>query len=78
MLVKDHYLKFMGKKIFVDITGDTAIKAPFNFEMLEKYKDYKIMAIEAYTETTTREHDNAIIVEPVICLYIMKEGTENE
>ena len=74
MLVKDHYLKFMGKKIFVDITGDTAIKSPFNFETLEKYNDYKIMAIEPYTETTTRDNDNAIIVEPVIWLYIMKEG----
>jgi hypothetical protein len=48
------------------------------FENICKYENHTIKAIEASTRTQSRDSDNSVIVEPVICLYIMKEGAENE
>ena len=78
MLVKDYYKIFMGKIIFVDMDNKTTKTAEATFENVCKYENHTIKAIEAGTRTQNRDSDNSVIVEPVICLYIMKEGAENE
>lgn len=78
MLVKDYYKIFMGKIIFVDMDNKTTKTVEATFENVCKYENYTIKAIEAGTRTQHRDIDNSVLVVPVICLYIMKEGAENE